>query len=210
MSNKHKLLLKISRPEISSGLKKLLELLEEDVEIRKKFIFDPAGVIAISFSDSLGKLSIDKIDEANRLIFSILSNDQFRSWAEEYNEEMSKTFSLRDPDCLDKRKIRKDLAEAILKYGDPDLIDALLGPRERSEALTTIDIQSRADTVVYVETAVAAIAVAIVIVLVTAVDATPRAPDLEKNMRISKLSAPDLRAISEQLIDNLPNIKKIL
>lgn len=208
MSDNYKSFLRFTRPELTTGLNRLISSLESK-EATDLFVSNPVGMLSQHFPETIGKVNVDKISEANRLVFSIMANDKFRDWAVEYSNNIKQKFTLDDAKKLDKSKLRMDLAKAILDSGDKEIIYSLLGEQTRHDGLTTEDMQSRIDSVVTVETAIAVIAVAVIHVVVTAIDFTPKVPPTGPDLSLlSENAGADLRSISEQLVKSAKKFNK--
>lgn len=207
MSDKYTDLLTISRPEFSGALKRLMKDVNETREVSSRISLDPFGTISSYFPETLGKVNMQKVSEANKLVYAVLANDGFRSWAQEYNRSLAAKLDLTNPASVDKSAIRKDLAEAILKHGDTNLVYALLGGQTRLGGLTAEDMQARVDAVVSVEVAVVAIAVVAVHVVVTVIDFTPKVPDPNIDLMVAESSGSEVRAIAEQLMNAAKRFK---
>ncbi len=199
MNDSYADLLVISRPEFAVSLRRLMDDLQSDGDLPSSFKRNPFGTIASYFSDTIGRVSSQKISEANRLIFAIFSNDGFREWAREYNAKVAEELNFDAPGSFDKAAIRRDLAEAIMKHGDKEIVYSLLGTQTRSEGLTADDMQGRLDSVTAVTVAVAVAAVVAVVVVVALVEVAFAPPHLGLS-EISEVTGSEMRALGEQLI----------
>lgn len=208
MKENYKDLLKFSKPELADGIGRMLSSLESKSSV-DELSLNPTGVISKHFPELTGKLSADKMSDANRLIFSIMANDSFRNWASDYQEKLRVDFSLKGAKSLDKDKVKKDFAKAILESGDEDIVYALLNQQHRPDGFTTMDMQAGGDSVVTVENVVAVAVVVALVVVVTQIDITPKVPPTDPSISLlSENAGADLRAISEQIVKTAKDFKK--
>lgn len=88
---------------------------------------DPSGFMLQRISPNMSsKLPRTTVNAANKFLFSALSNEPFRNWLFEYNNTLIENVDTDEFAELDDVQIRKDLADALLKHGDPDTIAALI------------------------------------------------------------------------------------
>ncbi|WP_387466251.1 hypothetical protein [Photorhabdus sp. RM323S] len=208
MKGQYESYLRFSRPELSLGLNRLLQSLEHKNGIGM-FLNNPTGTIAAHFPEVIGKVNIEKVGEANKLVFSIMANDDFRNWAISYSQKLKHNFSISSAKKINKDEIRMDVAKAILKSGDQDIVYALLNEQSRKDGLTTEDMQSKIDSIIAVETVIVLIAVAVIHVAITAMDFNPYAPPTGPDIHVfNKSGGNDIRSIAQQLVKVAKNNKR--
>jgi hypothetical protein len=163
-------LLILRHAEVSERFEQLARRLGEDAPLRKLYVHDPARVIAGAVFPK-EEIPSAEIDRGSRLLFSLLSNEEFRKWANDYQAQLVRqaleATELDDPyealrtqlAITDRANLHRDLAEAIARHADPALIASLTWETQRSAADVAVEIE----TFVY---AVAAAAVFVVVVLV--------------------------------------------
>ena len=110
--------------------------LNKNPDLRSLFFTNPSLVLRTKLP-SLSSINIgDQQDElANRVLFSALSNESFMTFLTEYQQKKNKALKrfLKSPGDelaareLDERTIRLELAEALLKHGDKELLSNLVG-----------------------------------------------------------------------------------
>lgn len=95
----------------------LFERLERDTTLRERFVSNPTGHLV---GEVLGyELPKQQLSDANRLLFATLANEKFLAWLDAYDPRPQGGAAPSD-------KFAKDFAEAVLKFGDGDLLIALL------------------------------------------------------------------------------------
>jgi hypothetical protein len=113
----------------------LFEALNRDPRLRHLFFTNPALVLKTKLPSLAGAGIDDQQDEiANRILFSVLTNDRFLDFLNEFQERKTKALSqfLDDPNDrqaaseLDDHKIRSEFIEALLKFGDKELMSNML------------------------------------------------------------------------------------
>ncbi|MFB9241939.1 hypothetical protein ACFFXZ_09710 [Massilia antarctica] len=106
----------LKKKDLIKNTEQLFERLENDDAARTAFIENPNGVLS---GEVLKRtLPEQKISDANRVLFSMLANDRFREWLDDYE---ARPQGQRVTDA----QFSKDFADAVVKYGDSDLIRAL-------------------------------------------------------------------------------------
>jgi hypothetical protein len=184
------------RTEVSGFFKEL----NKDSALRNLFFTNPSLVLRTKLP-SLSDINISepRYESANRVLFSVLSNDKFKTFLKEYQERKNEAIErfLKSPEDkraaaeLDERTMRAEVAEALLEFGDKELLSSLLG------ASGSIDRNTRSfSTLVLLEILVAIVAVAVhaVVFLGTSGDFAPTSPG-----RLP-ISAQALRKIANQLV----------
>ena len=96
--------------------------LKASPRLQSEFINNPIKVVAQRFlpQNIADGISPQRINNANRVLFSIISNDRFRTWAEEYKVTLKKT------DNVDKSQLIKDFSAAVIRYGDAALVQGIV------------------------------------------------------------------------------------
>lgn len=90
--------------------------------LQSEFINNPSKVVAQRFlpPNTATEISSQRLNNANRVLFSIISNERFRTWAEEYQASLKKTGR------IDKSQIVKDFSAAVIRYGDAALVQGIV------------------------------------------------------------------------------------
>ena len=110
--------------------------LNNDPELRRLFFENPTLVIRTKLrSLSNVDLTSQQDERANRMVFSALSNERFMSFLAEYQRRKADAIRryLRSPADeeaaaeLDERQIRREFAQALLEYGDRELLYNIVG-----------------------------------------------------------------------------------
>jgi hypothetical protein len=183
------------RDEVSGFFKAL----NTDESLRRVFFDNPSLVLRTRLQSLRGVDLTDQQDaQANRILFSVLSNDKFRAFLQEYQQRKTDALErlVASPGdkkamlALDEQTIRREFAEALLRFGDTELLSNLLG---RSNP-TSPSGESLAWIVIFVVVFVAVAAVHAVLALGTGGDF---APTIRGRLPIS---ASELRKIADQLV----------
>jgi hypothetical protein len=108
--------------------------LHKDEAVRDLLFSNPSLVLRTKFP-SLSNVSVsDHQDEvANKILYSVLTNEQFKNFLREYQQKKSAAVArlLEAPDdkeaanALDERTVRLEIAEALLQFGDKELVSNL-------------------------------------------------------------------------------------
>ena len=102
--------------ELQARTKQLFAELDEDPVARSEFLSNPVGRIAALY----GVKAEQQAEAAGtRVLFAMLANDRFRTWLEAYPAE-------RGGKPVDQKQFASDFAQALLDYGDRDIVDNLL------------------------------------------------------------------------------------
>lgn len=103
--------------ELRVNTARLFDRLREDEEAQQAFIRDPARHVAEHVLNS--ELPDQHASDANRVLFEMLANDEFREWLDQYESSPG-------GERVSDEQFARDFAEAVLKFGDPDLLGSLL------------------------------------------------------------------------------------
>lgn len=164
--------------------------LNDSEALRELFLKDPAGILSRRlFADSsLQLLTAARINQANRLLFSLLSNAKFLAWAREYEKALRERYqspkrpkkAAGDEDeatktlvaKLDRAELYRDLVKATMEFADLEWFYSrmVLDP-DRSAPVSPLPVPAllSMDPVVCVEVAVYAVAVAAVFIAIVPV-----------------------------------------
>jgi len=103
----------------------LFDELEKNPELAKVFIHNPTLVLQSKVLPEFVVIDEDSTNLANQLLFSVLSNDRFMKWAEDYGSKMIDQYN-KTGKIPDKKKILRSFAKGIIEYGDPRIVSNLL------------------------------------------------------------------------------------
>lgn len=173
--------------------------LNKDADLRSLFFTNPSLVLRTKLP-SLRSIDVsDQQDElANRVLFSVLSNERFMTFLKEYQSKKNQALkrfikSSGDKQAakeLDERTIKMEFAEAMLKFGDKELMSNILG---RSSSVTQPG-GALGWFVIFVVVIIVVAAVEAVVALGTSGDFAPTSPGK------LPISASELRKIASQLV----------
>jgi hypothetical protein len=165
-------LLLLKHESIRQEINALFELLASNPSAKQSFINNPAGVMraVLSFADADLECARDDT-EANRLLFSVVSNPKFFDFVKRHQDRSLKG----------KAEILKEFADAFLKFGDQKLVAGLL-----SDELTPAAVYALPPIFVFLLIVIVAFTIVVV-----AVDHHRVADDL--------VSVGDMRSLAELL-----------
>jgi hypothetical protein len=105
----------------------ILKELSDKNTLEDEFLTDPAGFLSTRLhGDAARHVSRARLNSANRLLFSVMSNEKFVAWLSRYQEECLSQFDADEFAVIDKGKVRADFAKALAEFGDADIIEATL------------------------------------------------------------------------------------
>lgn len=199
-------LLILRAPQVNESLHALLDRLDNDAALRRLYVSDPAGVIQkFVFPDQTG-VPAAEISRGNRLLYSLLSNEAFVEWAREYEQQLladaREATQLEDEAAalnayltiVDRSKLHADLAEAVARVADGDLIAALTWRPDLPRVGAT-RLPIAADVAVDIETFVYAVAVAAVFAVAVAAVFLGAVPERAERA----ISRVDVQAVANQI-----------
>lgn len=115
----------------------LSELAEDESKLKNDFLSDPssffAGKLYGAYSENIPKSTLN---DANKFLFSALSNKKFCDWIEAYSDELKKELESGDLAEIDKDKLRMDLAEAMIDSADPSILLPAMSRSQRIGGVT--------------------------------------------------------------------------
>jgi hypothetical protein len=195
----------------------LFEQLTTSPSARELFLKDPASLVAKVVLPSGDQPRAAELAQANRILFSLLSNPKFIAWAKEFREELDSEIKqaaeLDDPAealkhlavVLDRPEIYRRITSAAVKYCDKELMHNLLLPGPLTRGATNpaqpalSEAQLRRDDNVFVlaSAVVAIFAVALgvgVVFLVLGAEYAPEGISRQDLRTVSTLISKDLAA----------------
>jgi hypothetical protein len=103
----------------------LFDELEKNPELAQVFIRNPVLVLQSKVLPEFEVMGEDEIDAANQLLYSVLSNDKFMNWTQEYGAKLINQYN-KTGKLPDKKKILRAFAKGIIEYGDERILGDLL------------------------------------------------------------------------------------
>lgn len=169
--------------------------LNDNRGLQKIFIKNPSKVVLSAILPKGMEMPTgQRLSEANRFLFSLLANDDFRDWAQNYQEKLNadlRSGKMKAED-VDKLSLAQDMAAAFGRYGDTSLMVSLAN----QAALPDKAMRDVIDVEVYVEVYIAVAAV--IFLILFAIDITPVTADEYFDKR---LSPAEIRSIADQLVN---------
>ena len=82
-------LLILNQGNFLGGVEELYRQLNSSPAFREQFLLDPAGVLSLTVFTEFESPTVGAINQANRILFSLLSNPKFREWAHGFQQRIS-------------------------------------------------------------------------------------------------------------------------
>jgi hypothetical protein len=191
-------LLILKYENFQTDLPVFFKTLKYDKEVQKLFFTNPSLVLRTKLP-SLGTRDFDIQHDAaaNRILFSVLSNDRFMEFLSDYQVKKVNAMKrlIKSPGDrkaaleLNEKTIRLQFADAMLKYGDKEILSNIFGVNMSSAQLkNTLNF-----FVIF-------ILIIIVIVIIHALVFLGTSGDLLPTRAKAPISAAELRKIANQLI----------
>lgn len=106
----------LKRPDFRKNTAALFADLEKNPREREEFIRNPAGKLASRVTGE--RLPEQRVSDANRVLFAMMANDEFRKWLDTYDASPK-------GQRVSDQQFARDFASAVLRFGDSDLLRAL-------------------------------------------------------------------------------------
>lgn len=210
----------------SKRLKAFYATLGDSAAHRELFIKDPTRTLHAGLFADFPELGEGEINQANRVLFALLSNKGFMRWAGEYQKRLDREMRAGAKKgggdlrayavTMDRQKIYEDFVEGALKHVDHEMLYAIfVSQRERVRPVNPGDLRipetaarQEPDPIgpissfwVAAETFVAVIAVVLFHIVVTQIDATPRVAEHLSRTDIQRVSAHIAEGIQARAAD---------
>jgi len=215
-------LLLIDLPEFSGRLREVHSRMRDSQAFRQLVIRNPVGAInEVIFRDE-AQPPITQVNKANRLLFSLLSNEGFMAWAQEYQEQVAAggqqqeaLAAEQDLDLetllvnVDLDKMYSDLAQAAVDFVDVELLYSLIAedpdrpadsPRGPLHGRRLLEPRRPAEPGTAPQLApvlIFGVAVAVIVAVVVAIEFWGMAPEPDQ------LSRADLQRVANMLVGEL-------
>lgn len=183
----------------------LFAVMRGDAKVRQLFVSNPTDVILTSIlPDYQGKLSDQRVSEANRFLFSLLANDDFRGWAGKYQAKINADIAAGriTVDTLDRGTVVQDMAKAMARHGDEPMMVAMLN-RPGNKASDGLSTEVELNVEVTIETYIAVAAVLILVLVL--IDFNVNDP-ADKALQ-TKVSASQMRSLADHLTRHAQRLK---
>ena len=103
----------------------LFDELEKNPELAQVFIRNPIIVLQSKIFPEFPTFDEDTINKANQFLFSVLSNDKFMKWLENYQKETINRYN-KSGKLPSKKKVLQEFAKGLIENGDPKILNDLL------------------------------------------------------------------------------------
>ena len=112
----------------------LFKELRKDKLLKEAFIKNPTEVISTKILEK--NLDPHQISETNRLLFSLLANENFLKWIDKYSLDNHKRH-------IDKKQFRQDFANAVIKFDDKNIIASMINHASFGWGIPGVDIMQQ-------------------------------------------------------------------
>ncbi len=181
----------------------LFDELEKNNELAQVFIQNPTLVLQSKVLPEFQVLEENSINAANQLLFSVLSNDKFMKWTQDYGTKLIDRYN-KTGKVPDKKKILRDFAKGIIEYGDPELLsDILEMPQELIESSSGL-----VDRWWFYYHIIAFIEFFYIFVYDYIIVGPDRISLLDENQKIVTISPKELKSLAEQMIKYSKKMKE--
>ena len=191
----------LKHDNLRTSVADLFSVMRGDAKVRQTFISNPTDVILTSIlPDYRGQLGGQRVSEANRFLFSLLANGEFRGWAAEYQHQINQDLAAGrlTADNLDRSKVVTDMAQAMARYGDePLMVSMLQYPASKREDTIEPNVEVTVETYI-------AVAFVLVLVLVL-IDFNVNDPG--DTAVKAKVSPATMRSIADHLTRHAERLK---
>ena len=103
----------------------LFDELAKDPKLAQIFIRNPILVLQLKVLPEVPLLDEETLNASNQFLFSVLSNDKFTKWLENYQTKLIAQYN-RTAKLPSKKKIIQEFAKGLIKNGDPKILSDLL------------------------------------------------------------------------------------
>jgi len=119
---------------LASRSQKFFDALGESDALVEEFVTDPVRILSEQVLPLPESLSDVEIGKANRFLYSLLSNERFMRWAEEWQKEHESAIrttgegeEARVAVQIAREELFRDLAHALWEYGDRETLNSIIG-----------------------------------------------------------------------------------
>jgi hypothetical protein len=150
---------------------------------------------------------LQEISDGNRFLFSVLSNDLFYKWLQDYQNDIIEKMQSEKTILPDKNQILKDMAGAMVQFGDKEIAFTFLN------AYTQIANRQRPrghgdDDVAVVTLVAVAIVVIVVAVIAPIALISLRINPLGSTILPTNISVQQMRSLADQLVSQAKKYKE--
>jgi hypothetical protein len=173
----------------------LFDQLAKDQELAQVFIRNPIVVLQSKVFPEFPIADEASGNAANELLYSVLNNEKFMKWTEEYQKSLVEQYN-RTGKIPERKELLQDLAKGIMEHGDPKILSDLLALPEAY--LPEMPLGFR-HVWYYVEFYAWAY-VYFFYYLIFAFGLPNKVSILDENQKIVTISPKELRSLAEQMI----------
>ncbi len=103
----------------------LFDELKKNPQLAQVFIQNPILVLQTKTLPELQTLDQDATNAANQFLFSVLTNDKFIKWLENYQNKLISQYN-KNATLPSKKQVLQEFAKSIIENGDPKIVSDLL------------------------------------------------------------------------------------
>ena len=184
----------------------LFDELENNPELAQVFVRNPILVLQSKILPEFGELDEDSINSANQFLYSVLSNDKFMEWLENYRTELTNQYN-KTGRLPDKKKVLHEFAEGLLENGDPKILSDLLEISPKTIASTYLPPNAALlDVAIFISRVYAIVKYTFLIHLELLVHINIIAIEIvdpfeDRSQKIVPISPKELKSLSEQIVN---------
>ena len=187
---------------LRNRISSLFDELAKDPKLAQVFIRNPILVLQSKVLPEVQLLDEETLNASNQFLFSVLSNDKFTKWLENYQTKLIAQYN-RTAKLPSKKKLLQEFAKGLIKNGDPKILSDLLqisakgGPEPQKTLVFVHDF-----------IALASILIRLNIITVTQyyviiwfwILGPSKMKLLDENQKIVTISPRELKSLSEQIV----------
>lgn len=193
----------------------LFDELKNNPQLAQVFIQNPILVLQTKTLPELQTIDEDATNAANQFLFSVLTNDKFVKWLENYQNKLITQYN-KNATFPTKKQVLKEFAKSIIENGDPLIVSNLLEltPKTLGELNTSrmIDMHfvvSNKNFAIWEYLLIVRISLFVYNYdfLVYQAAGIGKINVINENQKIATISSKELRSLSEQIVNHAKKIR---
>jgi hypothetical protein len=180
----------------------LFDELAKDPKLAQVFIRNPILVLQSMVLPEVPLLDEETLNASNQFLFSVLSNDKFTKWLENYQSKLIAQYNS-TAKLPSKRKIIQEFAKGLIINGDPKILSDLL-------QISPKGFPEQQKTLVFVHDYIAIASIFIRLSIITVsqyyviiwfwILGPSKMKLMDENQKIVTISPRELKSLSEQIV----------
>lgn len=182
----------------------LFNELEKNPELAEVFIRNPILVLQSKVLPEFAVLAEEEINAANQFLFSVLSNDKFMKWLENYQTKLVDQYN-KTGKLPNKKKLLQQFTKGLIESGDPKILSDILeiSPKNISSEKPTPTLVAVHDVTVVAYLLIRLNFIAVsryILILWTWLIGPNELRLLDENQKIVTISPRELKSLAEQIV----------